>query len=134
MEQQLDLYGGTEQTRTWVPRPENRCRYAQALAVLEAEPDLWPAPFTRCMVDNRRIWEAFVQNTLNVVRKGFKHYSARTIIHFMRHHSAMTEAEGEWKINNNHSPYFARLFDRVYPEHVGLWEMRETAQERAGEG
>jgi hypothetical protein len=62
---------------------------------------------------------------MKIINKGFKHYSARTIIHVLRHHSAITEANGEWKINNNYSPYLARLFALEYPQHATLFEYRK---------
>ena len=66
-------------------------------------------------------------STTHLPLLAIKHYSARTIVHVLRHHSAVAEVDGEgWKINDHHSPYFARLFDLVHPEHVGLWEFRET--------
>ena len=57
---------------------------------------------------------------------GFKHYSARTILHVLRHHSALQENGTPWKVNDHASPYLARLFDLRYPAHAGLFEKRET--------
>lgn len=82
--------------------------------------------FLAWLPENLHIWEAFVAEAFKVIRAGYTHYSARTIIHFLRHHSALQERGGEWKVNNNWSPYLARLFDAVYPQHAGLWEYRET--------
>ena len=79
---------------------------------------------------NLHVWDAFVDEAKKIINRGFKHYSARTIICVMRHHSAVAEKDGEYKINNNHSPYFARLFDLMYPQHAGLWEYRETKKKR----
>jgi hypothetical protein len=75
---------------------------------------------------NLHIYRAFEIEAFTVIGRGYKHYSAKTIIEFLRHHSAMTESAGEFKINNNISPYLPRLFDLVNPECVGLWEYRET--------
>jgi hypothetical protein len=88
--------------------------------------NLFTQQFIDWLPDNLHIFKAFTREAIKVHEKGFKHYSARTIIHFLRHHSALTENNGEWKINNNHSPYLARLFDLMYPDKVGLWEYRET--------
>lgn len=83
--------------------------------------------FIGWLPNNMHVWIAFERETLRVIARGFKHYSARTIVHFLRHHSAVAENAGEgWKINNNHSPYLARLYDLVHPTQVGLWEYRET--------
>jgi hypothetical protein len=93
---------------------------------LQQNADKFTTDFIDWIPDNIQIWNAFREEALKVIERGYKHYSARTIIHFMRHHSALHEAGGEFKINNNHSPYLARLFDLVYPEHAGLFEYRET--------
>lgn len=90
------------------------------------ENSVFPPEFAAWLQENMHIWEAFKNEAFAVICKGYRHYSARTIIHVLRHHSALHEKSGEWKINNNHSPYLARLFDLVYPQHAGLWEYRET--------
>lgn len=82
--------------------------------------------FIEWLPNNMHIWDAFVAEAFKIIRKGFKHYSARTIIHVLRHHSAISEKDGEWKINNNHSPYLARLFALRYPQHEDLFKYRLT--------
>ena len=82
--------------------------------------------FLNWLPDNLHVWDAFVVETLKVIQRGYKHYSSRTIICVMRHHSAISEKGGEFKINNNVSPYLARLFDLIYPQHCGLFEYRST--------
>lgn len=82
--------------------------------------------FVEWLPNNLHIWDAFVAEAFKIVRKGFTHYSARTIIHVLRHHSALEEKDGEWKINNNHSPYLARLFALRYPQYEQLFEYRST--------
>lgn len=96
------------------------------LDIAYAYDDVFPSEFTRWLADNDHVWHFFVREAFKVIGRGLTHYSARTIIHFMRHHNTVTERGGEWKINNNWSPYLARLFDMVYPQHAGLWEYRET--------
>ena len=81
--------------------------------------------FLRWIPENAHIWIAFEQEAYKVIRAGFKHYSARTIIHVLRHHSALAEnGDSGWKINNNISPYLARLFAILNPQHADLFEYR----------
>jgi hypothetical protein len=82
--------------------------------------------FVAWISENNHIWVAFLSETSKVINKGFKHYSARTIVHVLRHHSAMQENGSIWKINNNISPYLARLFALMYPEHKDLFEYRRA--------
>lgn len=85
-----------------------------------------PEKFHEWLVDNHHVYYAFVKEAFKVKGAGFKHYSARTIIHVLRHHSAISETGGEWKINNNYSPYLARLVMREYPEFEGFFDLRRT--------
>jgi len=87
--------------------------------------------FLDWLPENFHVWDAFCEQAFSVRNLGFKHYSARTIIHFLRHYSAVTEKSGPWKINNNYSPYLARLFDHCFPNSAGLWEYRETKKAKA---
>jgi hypothetical protein len=86
--------------------------------------DLFSDDFVDWLPENMHIFQAFVVEAAKINSRGFKHYSARTIIHVLRHHSAITEINGEWKINNNYSPYLARLFDLAYPHMAGMFEYR----------
>lgn len=100
--------------------------HEQLLELAEYYSDELGADFIDWLRDNFHVWQAFVQEAMRIHAKGFKHYSARTIIHVLRHHSALHEVGGEWKINNNYSPYLARLFDIRYPQFAGMWEFRKT--------
>ena len=81
--------------------------------------------FLNWLPENAHIWIAFEQEAYEVIKAGFKHYSARTIIHVLRHHSALSERGLDgWKLNNNISPYLARLFAILNPTHADLFEYR----------
>jgi len=84
--------------------------------------------FMEWLPDNYHIWLAFVTETDKVIAVGFKHYSARTIVHVIRHHSALVEQGSGWKINNNVSPYLARLYALAYPSKGELFTKRMTPQ------
>jgi hypothetical protein len=111
------------------PPPRSSCEAALRLATENSA--IFTAEFLAWLPNNCHVWRAFVDETFKVSRLGFEHYSARTIVHFLRHHSAVTEVGGPWKINDHHSPYLARLFDLSFPQHVGLWEYRETKAVKA---
>lgn len=93
----------------------------------QSHPDI-PAAFVLWLGDNIAVWDAFELEALKVVKLGQKHYSARTILHFLRHHSMLEEAsDSQWKINDHHSPYLARLFAMVHPQYANLFEYRSVA-------
>jgi hypothetical protein len=86
----------------------------------------FPDDFLAWLPANLHVWGSFVREAHAIHRRGIRHYSARTIVHFLRHHTSVHEVGEGWKINNNHSPYLARLFDLRYPEMRGLFSHRET--------
>lgn len=107
-----------------------------AVDMVEANPKLFTQEFRVWLPKNLHIWDAFVQESTRVIDRGFQHYSARTIIHVLRHHSALVEnGTGEWKISNNTSPYLSRLFGLMYPAHKDLFSNKRTPSlEREREG
>jgi hypothetical protein len=94
--------------------------------LFDEHPDQFSPEFIDWFPDNIDVWVAFVNEAKKVLDAGYKHYSARTIIHVIRHHSAVAEKNSEWKINNNHSPYLARLFALLYPQHKDLFNYRQV--------
>jgi hypothetical protein len=97
-----------------------------AVIVLNDNQDKFSKEFLAWFPDNQHIWLAFLNETRKVINAGFNHYSARTIVHVLRHHSALAERNSGWKINNNISPYLARLFALCHPAHKNLFEYRST--------
>jgi hypothetical protein len=82
------------------------------------------AEFLAYLPENVHVFDAFCAEVRKVRARGFKHYSARTIIESLRHNSALTEAGGAWKLNDHHTPYLARLCDLMNPHLAGLFEYR----------
>ena len=103
---------------------------ARALQILQEHIDRFPSEFLAYLPDNLHVYEAFEREALKVVRRGLKHYSARTIIEVLRHNSALAEVGGAWKLNDWHTPYLARVFMLLHPEQKGLFEFRVTKMER----
>jgi len=85
---------------------------------------LFSNEFVDWLPKNEHVWDAFVKEASAIHRRGFKHYSARTIIHVLRHHSALHENGTQWKLSDHSSPYLARLFDLAYPEMAGMWSFK----------
>lgn len=103
---------------------------SQVLETVHTESNIFPFEFADWVDENFHVWEAFVAEADKVIARGFSHYSARTILHVLRHHSATSEVIDGWKLNNNTSPYLARLFAIMHPVHGTLFAFRETNVER----
>ena len=100
------------------------------LFVARLNAERFTADFLAYLPDNLHVYRAFEREALRVVARGLAHYSARTIIEVLRHHSALTEAAGAWKLNDWRTPYLARLFALLNPAHAGLFEFREARAAR----
>lgn len=93
-------------------------------ATLSAASGNVPEWFTAWLAENEHVWLAFEREALAVWRAGHSRYSARTIVEFLRHHTAITERTGAWKINNNAAPYLARMFEVAHPHIKGFFQQR----------
>jgi hypothetical protein len=87
--------------------------------------------FVTWLPQNPHIWYYFARESFKIIDIGFKHYSARTILHFLRHHTAVEQRSTDgFKLNNNYSPYLARLFALRFPDRAYIFEYRSTPKVR----
>ena len=96
------------------------------LLMAQQHADQFTPRFLAYLPENLHVYEAFEREAMRIVRRGFEHYSARTIIEVLRHNSALAERGGPWKLNDWHTPYLARLFALLNPAFAGLFEFRIT--------
>ncbi len=67
--------------------------------------------------ENPAVFHRFGREALRVIRRGWKHYSARTIMEVMRHHSNLeADPTKRFKINDHLIPTLARDFMTAHPE------------------
>ncbi len=66
--------------------------------------------------ENPQIWKKFEEITLESVKRK-RRFSARAIFHIMRWETPVGAKDDEYKISNNHSPYYARMFAKKYKLH-----------------
>ena len=76
--------------------------------------------------DNPLIWKAFKKFTLQEIAAGKKHYSSKSIFERIRWETEIEAKEDRFKINNNYTPYYARKFELLYPEHKDFFHKRES--------
>jgi len=72
------------------------------------------------------IWDLFEQFTRQKIRQGFKNYSARGVFHRIRWETEKPKYKQgeEFKLNDHHSPFYARRFMRMYPDCAGFFRTR----------
>ena len=61
-----------------------------------------------------------------------KHYSSRAVFHALRWETVI-DSGGEFKINNNWSPFYARKFMKESPSHEGFFRSRVQTHARGDE-
>ncbi len=88
------------------------------------QPDPKQVKFEKYHQKNPLIWETFKDLAFQLIRAGRTHFSADAILHTIRFNTALRGGE-MWKINNNYSSYYSRLFSANFPEHKDFFEQRE---------
>lgn len=90
-----------------------------------SRPDLFRAEFLEWLENNFSVWLAFKKQADRIWLKGRRHYSARTILHWLRHETMVREeTTEEFKINNIWSPYLGRLYVCYHPERSEFFKRR----------
>lgn len=78
---------------------------------------------------NPDIWDSFVAIALETKNKGFDTYSANGIFEIIRWQTGVT-GKGQFKVNNNFRPDYARKLEREYPMFKGFFRTRELKATR----
>lgn len=86
-------------------------------------PDLKAIDYDR---ENPLIWEYFVHFTFEMINKGYKKVGSKMIFERIRWESMIRTEAKPFKVNNNYTPYYARKFEREYPDHKGIFCMRDA--------
>jgi hypothetical protein len=94
-------------------------------------PETFPDEFAVYIFENFNVYDAFEREAFKVIARGYTHYSARTIIEVLRHHSNLSDNSETWKLADHPMPYLSRLFAAHHPNHVDLFSYRITNLEKA---
>lgn len=71
------------------------------------------------------LYEAFKTVAFDALNIGFKNYGAKGIFEIIRWKRA-ERGDGEFKINNNYAPLFARLFVNEYPQYADFFRFKKS--------
>ena len=74
---------------------------------------------------NTLVYQTFCRRAFQMIQSGRKHYSARAIMEVVRWDIDLKTDDKEFKLNNNHIPYYARMFMLAYPQHDGFFRIRD---------
>lgn len=71
-----------------------------------------------------QVYDLFRKLTLEAIRKGFKNYGAKGIVELIRWQTKGTVKEDGYKVNNNYTSLYARMFETEFPQHEGFFRKR----------
>jgi len=92
---------------------------------------------TTAVNDNQAKWQDFHEAnpgvyrlikhfTFQAIDAGLEHYGMQSVLERVRWHTDMATRNNDgFKINNNHAPFYARLFMNDYPQHAGFFRTRK---------
>ena len=55
--------------------------------LIKDNPEKFNTEFAQWILENENIFNSFAAETIKIKQRGFKHYSSRTIVEFLRHHT-----------------------------------------------
>jgi hypothetical protein len=105
------------------PVPAGWADVRECARFVRSRPDVYRDGFAIWLERNPSIWSRF-RSEADRVRRRRSHYSARAIIHYIRHETALADDGDEFKVNNNASRDLARLYMETTPGASGFFETR----------
>lgn len=74
---------------------------------------------------NPHVWEAYQRFALQMIGRGFSHYSSSLLINRIRWHFLVEVRRTDvFRLNDHLSPFYARMFIAKFPEHAQLFRTR----------
>lgn len=82
--------------------------------------------FTQYHKDHPTVWVKFEELANSLWNSGVRHYGSKGLFEVMRYHTTVdTRPNSKFKINNNYSPHYAKMYEAKYPDRKGFFETRE---------
>lgn len=89
--------------------------------------EVFPPDFIGWIPLNSHIFSEFCRRAIMLKNTGRKHYGAKGIVESIRFDTCLrSRPDYDFKCNNNHTSYLARLAVLVYSELNGFFELRDT--------
>ena len=105
-------------------------KHAFLMEIVLEHPETFPEEFVHYISENMNVYDAFEREAFRVISRGYSHYSARTIIEVLRHHSNLSDNTEKWKLADHPMPYLSRLFAAHHPAHTNFFSYRSTNLEK----
>lgn len=73
---------------------------------------------------NPHIYDLFEKFAMQAIISGKKHLGAKMIVERIRWYTDVEAKNDQFKINNNMTPFYARLFEENRPQYKGFFRKR----------
>ena len=83
------------------------------------------AKFNKFHRDNPKVYELFKKFTFEFIEAGAKNTGSKAVIERIRWFTTVETTGKRYKINNNYTCMYSRLFMRDFPQYTGLFRTRE---------
>jgi hypothetical protein len=99
--------------------------------LLDSPPsDTIQAHFERWLAENPAVYGLFLRAARELKAAGRRHYGAKALAEWIRHHTGVVTTGEPWKINNNYTSRLARKLLEDHPEEfTGFLELRRLKRE-----
>lgn len=76
------------------------------------------------------IWVAFENECIKAVKKGSSHESAKWFFEIMRRSYKELATSEKFKLNNDYSAFYARMWAEKHPGNANLFEFRDSKYDK----
>lgn len=90
---------------------------------LKIEPHLQKA-FDIYHAENPRVYELFKRFAFEAIRAGYEKFGAKSIFERARWEISIHTRGDDFKLNNNYTAFYSRLFMKDFPQYEGFFETR----------
>jgi hypothetical protein len=88
------------------------------------------AAFQRFHRENPHVYELFKRFAFEAIHSGRSALGAKALWERMRWYASFETTDQQFKLCNNHTAYYARMFMRDFPQYDGFFRTREVRNER----
>lgn len=82
--------------------------------------------FPQYHTDNPHIYEMFKKFTFEMIRAGHRNFGSKSIVERMRWESMISANTGQFKISNQYTPLYSRMFANEFPEYKDVFRYRKS--------
>lgn len=87
--------------------------------------ELFTDDFLKYHHDNPEIYRAFKRYAFRAINRGYRHWGAKSVFEVIRWETGLT-GNDDFKVNNNYTALYARMFMDEYPQYAGFFRTRES--------